>query len=607
MDSKAIKNSIHGNPVLLFRELLKHDPKILDELVFKYDGGNNFIKELTSVNKSSRSNETVTDFFNLIFELGYDPMRPVNYNPYLKEWGKRESNDYRETYPEITSLWFDLSDDNQYLLLEKTGKENIQKLVSTGYNFLHYAFKENHYKTVELLSSFGLDYSAKDNFGKSVRDYAQNNPVALDLYLKLNNSISEDEKFNGLKSWFIKNIQTINPSKYYKQEDMGKITQWLNQKWPDFTLEQKQEIFSLSIGSNTKDIFSFISQLEDKKTLLSPNYPFWMSLDNCKVKKLAFNSVKNIHPATYNAQTDVFFIEKLAVMFENFNFPLALQNPSPKDDMARIKAFGESYGKCKDIWLTPVKEGVPLFHAIARRKNDVFKVFGSNWLNMKMSQDLLGSSDSHHSYLMSNDVYTVQRHDNQASTVNVVNIKVDKVQMTGVDIFKKTWMYKDQNDKYTFEYFLENHYDSISYNNKPKVLETLKDLMKNYTVILDDKNLDEKKLFTLQEHYEKYIEPLYPIDSIFRLLVSCSEIYDKMSGFNGYGLDSSQISETMRSCYNILSLPQYKNTYEYVSVTLSRNLHKVDKMLSHDLGSIVLESKLRNELKVKEVTKQLKL
>lgn len=610
MDYKAIKDSISGNPVLLFRELLKYNPENLESLILQYNGGNSFIKEFTLANKSSRTSKTITDFLHLIFEIGYDPMRLVSYNPDLSHWGKRENNqrDVIEKYPEITALWFDLSDENQSLLLEKTGRENIIRLVSEGYYFLHYAFKQNHYKTAELLSSFGLDYSAKDNFSHSVRDYAQNNPVTLDLYLKINNKISSGEKFNGLKSWFIQNIKSISPSKYSKPEEMAKITMWLNQKWSDFTLEQKQEIFSLSIGSTTKDIYSFISQLEeDKKKLLSTNYPFWMNLDNCKVKQLAFSSVKNIHPATYNKEHDVFFVEKLANMFNNFNFREAMSHPTPKDDMARIKAFGESYAKCKDVWLTSVESGDPLFHVIAKRKNDVFRVFGNNWLNINVPKDLLGSSNSTYSYLMEDDVYSVQRHDNQASTVNVVKIKVDSIKITGLEIFKKTWMYKDSQDKYTFEYFLENHNGSICYKDKPKVLECLKDLMKDYTILAEYKKLDENKMLSLKSHYKTYIEPLYPIDAVFKLLVSCSKIYDIMSGYNMYGLDPSQVSETMRSCYNILSLPDNKDMFDYSLVSSSRNLYKVDYVLSQDLGKLALESKLNNELKVREKTKQLKL
>ena len=512
MDYQAIKNSIHGNPVSLFRELLKYDPDTVSSLLFKYNGGNSIIKELTSKNKNSYySNNTpiVTDFFNLIFELGYDPMRPISYNSYLNEWGKKESDDYRETYPEITSLWFDLSDENQHLLLEKTGKKNVQDLVSQGYHFLHYAFKENHYKTIELLNSFELDYNTKDNFGKSVKDYAENNPISLDLYLKLNNTINSNEKFNGLKSWFISNIKEISASKYSKPEQMQKITQWLNQKWDGFTLKQKQEIFSLSIGSNTKDIFSFISQLvEDKKTLLSSEYPFWMSLDNCKVKQLAFNSIKNVHPITYNQEKDIFFVEKLALMFQNFNLPVAMSQTTPKDDLARIKSLSESYSKYKDMWLAPVKDDEPFFHTMAKRKNEVFKIFGNNWLKINSANDLLGSSNASYSFLMDENTYTVQRHDSQGSVVNVVKLNIQPINMSALDIFKQTWMYKDKDDKYTFEYFLENHHQSISYSYKPKVLESLKDLMKNYSAYKDDRTLDGKKKLELEIHYKNYIEPL---------------------------------------------------------------------------------------------------
>jgi hypothetical protein len=612
MDYQAIKNSIHGNPVSLFRELLKYDPETVSSLLLKYDGGNSAIKEVTSKNKStyyySNESSTVTEFLNLVFELGYNPMRTITYNPYLKEWGKREDDTYRETYPEITSLWFDLSDSEQCLLLEKTGKENIQSLVTQGYHFLHHAFKQNHYKTIEILSTFDLDYNAKDNFGKSVREHAENNPISLDLYLKLNNTINPEEKFEGLKSWFINNIEEISASKYSKPEQMQKITQWLNQKWNGFTLEQKQEIFSLSIGSTTKDVFSFISQfVEDKKTLLSPDYPFWMSLDNCKVKQLAFSSIKNVHPITYHSDKDVFFVEKLAVMFKNFNLPIAMSQPTPKDDLARIKALGESYGKYKDMWLAPVKDGDPLFHTIAKRKNEVFKMFGNNWLNLDSANDLLGNSNASYSYLMDDSNYTVQRHDNQGSVVNVIKLKIQPIKLSALDIFKQTWMHKDKDDKYTFEYFLENHYDAISYNYKPKVLESLKDLMKNYYSYSEDKTLPEKKRLELESEYKKFIEPLYPIDAVFKLLVSCSKIYDKMSGYNIYGLDAGQISATMRSCYNIVSLDEYKDMFDYSAVTVPSKLKQADHMLHHDLGALVLERKLNRDLSSKAVTKQLKI
>lgn len=612
MDYQAIKNSIHGNPVLLYRELLKYDKEGLSSLLLKYDGGNSIVKEMTSKHKKTYYYSTdqviVTDFLTLALELGYDPMRPITYNPYLKEWGKRESDNYRETYPEITSLWFDLSDENQYLLLEHAGKENIQKLVSEGYHFLHYAFKENHYKTIELLTSYEIDYSTKDNFGKSVKDHAENSPISLDLYLKLNNNIDSNEKFEGLKNWFIKNIEEISPSKHYKPEQMQKITQWINQKWNDFSLEQKQEIFSLSIGSTTKDVFSFISQLvEDKKTLLSPQYPFWMSLDNCKVKQLAFNSVKNVHPISYNPEKDVFFIEKLALMFKNFDLPAAMSHPTPKDDLARIKAFGESYSRYKDVWLAPLEEGDPLFHIMAKRKNEVFKIFGNNWLKIDSANDLLGSNNASYSYLMDDNTYTVQRHDNQASTVNVVKLQISPLKISALDIFKQTWMHKDKENKYTFEYFLENHYESICYNYKPKILESLKDLMKDYTTYRDDKTLSENQKTQLENHYKKYIEPLYPIEAVFKLLVSCSKIYDKMSGYNIYGLDSWQVSETMRSCYNIVSLDEYKDMFDYSDVIVSGKLKKPDYMLHHDLGALVLERKLSRDLSSKQVTKQLKI
>ena len=610
MEYKALLNSIHGNSTLLFRQLLEYDSNF-SSLILKCDGAYSFVKEFTSKNKNTNyynNSDIIKEFLEFAFELGYDPMRNIIYHPYLKEWGKSEHRSKNENYCEITSLWFDLSDENQHLLLDKTGPENIKKLVTEGYHFLHYAFKQNHHKTIELLSSFGLDYSAKDNFGKSVRDYAQNSAVSLDLYLKLNTSIDSNEKFDGLKSWFIENIKEISPYKYQKSEQMQTIQYWINDKWNNFNLEQKQEILSLSIGSNTKDIFSLVSQLvEDKKTLLSSKYPFWMNLDHCKVKQLAFSSIKNIHPTTYNAEKDIFFVEKLALMFNNFNLPTALSQPTPKDDLSRIKALWESYGRYKDIWISHVKDDEPFFHTIAKRKNEVFKIFGKNWLNITSPNDLLGSINSSSSYLMDNDIYSVQRHDNQGNIVNVIKLKIEPVKVTGLDLINKTWLYKDKDDKYTFEYFLENHYESISYSYKPNFLDNLKNLMKDYSTSLDDKSLDENKMIKLEAEYQKYIEPVYPIDVIFKLLVSCSKVYDKMTGYNIYGLDSGQISDTMRSCYNILRLTQYKDMFDYGDVQVSPKLQKTDHMLYHDLSALILESKLNRELAEKPNVKTFKI
>ena len=80
-----------------------------------------------------------------------------------------------------------------------------------------------------------------------------------------------------------------------------------------------------------------------------------------------------------------------------------------------------------------------------------------------------------------------------------------------------------------------------------------------------------------------------------------------MTSYNSYGLDSGQISDTMRSCYNIINLDEYKDMFDYSHVTVSSKLKHADYMLHHDLGALVLERKLSRDLSAKQTTKQLKI
>ena len=623
MEAKIINDLLYNNPLSLLKEMYKYDPEGVSTNILTNSESQSFIKQFVARHKKTSyydgNSSFINSFLTFCFELGYDPMRIATYNPYLNEWGKEKSDYYDDRkYAEITSLWFDLSDENQVLILDKIGQKNVQQLVSQGFNFLHIAFKAGHLNTIEKLVAFGLDFNRLDLHGKNVKYYAENKSSTFDLYLKLNPEINESEKFPELREWFVETIKDISTYKYTKTDQVKAITNWLIGKWSTFTLEEKQEIYSLSFGTTVKDIQQIVSNLgEDKKNLLSVKYPVWLSLENCKVKQFALSAVKNISPYSYNPEKDIYFVENLAQMFKNFGIKDILNVSPIKPENQALISLAKSYFNYKDIWIMPFEDGEPLFHIMAKRKNEVFNQFSNTWLDVKNSNDLLTYKPKPEHTKISNSgeisyAYNIEKSDKSGGIFsNVVTVPFQQIySISDKEILYSTWFYKDKNDKYTFEYFFENHYKSLTRSFFPSVFENLNTKMKTYNDFSKSNILlPQVVIKNFETLYEQDIKKLYPPEIIFRLIESSTKIHYKMCEDVAlfWECKPENMVNLIRSCYNILNLPEYKDIYKFPQIQLHPKMQEHDKSLYHDFSSHILDQKLNRDLVEKLDSKKLKI
>lgn len=612
MNNSIFDHLSNGNSIPILKELYKYSPKMVQDGLLEPGIVRSFI---TKHKNEYNGSQIVSDFLHFVFELGYDPMRPVVYSPHSKEWGRSEDNNYK--IPEITSLWFDLSDDNKALMVKHVGKQNIQSLVEQGYHFLHQAYKGHQTKAIEQLSSYDLSYDLKDNWGKTVEQYAKNDPALVDIYLKNNQTA---QKFTNMKNWFVETLDKIAIYKWDKKSNIKKLQSWLNEKWNGFSDDEQQELFSLTSGCHIRDPYLMVlNLLEDKKKHDRTRFPFWVNLKNCHNFNLAFMAIKGSDFLSYSEKNDLYFVEALAHVYANLDYEtikgqISFTNISgltPDQSILYHLAHGSytrnGFTNIKDIWLEKIVDEEPFFHTMVKRKNKLFEVFLNDWLDIQTINDfkqyqiqepdpecqqvIVEGEDTHASYFIDKPSKDYSKYSRWLS--------VDfKFQKDMPDPIKSTWLYKDTQGKYSFEYFFENHYMCLKRNKFPKFLDKF---------ISSIEKTDYYGSFN--EYYEKQVRKLYEPEIVFKMLKGSLYAYSacEKSGEYRYQYDSYTLGRLIKSCVKVLEIDPGIHPWQELTIpyNIENNFYQKDALRS--VSSYIVNAKLNQELNTKDNNKKLKI